>query len=53
MYSDLSSLDKLNEEYLASNANSLHHVHEYIKLKSTLFEEKDISKLEKAALKAL
>lgn len=52
-YKDKKELENDNEDFLNSHANQLEYVLEYIKLRMSLFEEKDGSKFEKIAITAL
>ena len=52
-FKDQSALEKLNEEFLKTNGNSMEHTHEYIKLRGKLFGDKDHGKFEKLATNAL
>lgn len=38
---------------LDNNKHSMEHVHEYIKLRQVIFEEKDLAKFENLAITAL
>ena len=49
----MNGLEKMNEDFLKANSNSLEHVHEYIKIRQTMFGDKDSGKFETIATTAL
>lgn len=46
-------MNKDSEDYLKANKSSLEHVHEYIKIRATLLDDKNNAKFEDLAAEAL
>jgi hypothetical protein len=51
---ELAQLEEMNKKFLEDNKNSIHHVHEYIKISSKIFKDKtqDSAGMEKIANEA-